>query len=665
MSVRDPELAALFADELRRHLATLQRADTGSIEILRALHAVRGSAGMMGESALAETIARYEQRARTGDAEVHANAAATLAAVIAALEAGEPLPTTRWPDPPEDLQANVPSEELRPLYLAEMRDRIAHIDEALAHGTDARAALGAIRRHVHAVKGAASAVGDTVAVWFVHGFETYLRDEQNKDPDRLLEEAARMRSVLGAIVADPARALAMLRGGPSSALPSEAPRTIAPESVRATDSSIPSRRSLEEDADDGSLRVPSASIDRLVERASALSALAGLLAPEEGAPPRGTRELRAAATMIVDALRLIGPPRPWGTPAAAIEQLRRAADTIGGALRSRENETVDNRDLVDRLTRQSAQVAGDLRALRTTEVAWLFSRVRSSITAQASRLGRPLRVVTQGDDLAVDRRVLEQLLDPVLQLAGNALVHGMETQSQRAAAGKPAELCLRLEARLRQGLLRVTVSDDGRGVDVERVRERVRSLGLLDDAAADEAAPSTLLDLLFLPGVSTRREVDELAGRGIGLDMATSALQRIGATLRLASEVGQGAVATLDVPLDSGLLPVLWVVAGGHRYGLPVDDVSRVGVGAHEDSIALAALVTGETSSPRLTLSLEPLGHPRFLVGVDEATGIEDVAVRRLPGLVLGAGPYLGAVARTDGGLDLVLDADSLAELLT
>ena len=231
MSVRDAELAALFADELRRHLATLQRPDVGSIEVLRALHAVRGSAGMMGETALAETIGRYEQRARAGDGEIQIAAATTIASIIAALDAGDPLPTTRWPDPPEDLQANVPSEELRPLYLAEMRDRIAHIDEALAQGTDASAALGAIRRHVHAVKGAASAVGDTVAVWFVHGFETYLRDEQNKDPDRLLEEAARMRSVLGAIVADPARALAMLRGGPGSVVPSEAPRTNAPESV--------------------------------------------------------------------------------------------------------------------------------------------------------------------------------------------------------------------------------------------------------------------------------------------------------------------------------------------------------------------------------------------------------------------------------------------------
>jgi two-component system chemotaxis sensor kinase CheA len=495
-----------------------------------------------------------------------------------------------------------------------------------------------------------------------------LRDEKDKEPDELLEEAARMRAILASIVADPARALAMLRGGSFVPPPAEGSRGSGslPESTRASigDSSVPSRRALEDDLDDGSLRVPSGSIDRLVERAGALAELAGRLAPEESAPPRGTRELRAATTLIADALRLIGPPRPWGTPAAAIEQLRRAAETIGTVLRAKENESVDSRELAERLTRQASQVAGDLRALRTTEVAWLFSRVKSSILAQATRLGRPLRIVSQGDDLAVDRRVLEQLLDPVLQLAGNALVHGMEPAGVRASAQKPDALGLRLEARLRQGLLRITVSDDGRGVDVERVRERVRSLGLLDERAAAAADPGTLLDLLFLPGVSTRREVDELAGRGIGLDMATSALQRVGATLRLASEIGRGVTATLDVPLDSGLLPVLWVETLGRRYGLAVDDVTRIDVDAAPDALSLAGLIVGETSSGKLTISLSPLGHPPFAVTVDRAAGIEDVAVRRLPGLVLAAGPYLGAVTRTDGGLDLVLDADALAELL-
>jgi two-component system, chemotaxis family, sensor kinase CheA len=667
VSIDDEELAALFSDELSRHLETLRREGALVVEILRALHAIRGSAGMMGESDLAETIARFEQRVREGDAHAVRAAGDVVAAAIEAVQAGAPLPTTRWPQPPPDLVATLPADDLRSLYLAEMRDRIAHIDEALAETGDAKVALSAIRRHVHAVKGAASAVGDKVAVWFVHGFESHLRDESDKDPDLLLEEAARMRGVLAAIVNDPARALAMLRGlGVPNAEP---PRSSGPNSLpdsprlsSSMDSSAPSRRSFDDDLDDGSLRVPSASIDRLVERAQALSAVVAQLGAEEGAPPKGTRELRAAAALIADALRLIGPPRPWGTPAAAIAQLQRAADTVGSVLRSRENETVDNRVLSDRMARQASQVAADLRALRTTEVSWLFSRVRASILAQATRLGRPLRVVTAGEDLAVDRRVLEQLLDPVLQLAGTALVHGMEPPAHRAQANKPEELRLHLEARLRQGLLRITVSDDGRGVDVERVRERVRSLGLLDDEAADAADPSALLDLLFLPGVSTRREVDEWAGRGIGLDMAATALQSVGASLRLASERGRGVTATLDVPLESGLLPVLWVEAAEHRYGIPVDDVTRVVVDDEGSATPLASLIEGGDWSTKLAILLEPFGHKAFSLGVDRVLGIEDVALRRLPGIVLAAGPYLGAVNRPDGGLDLVLDADALAE---
>ena len=146
MTVRDAELAALFADELRRHLATLQRVDVGAIEVLRALHAVRGSAGMMGETALAETFARYEQRARAGNGDMANTAATTLVAVIAALDAGEALPTTRWPDPPEDLQANVPSDDLRALYLAEMpTGPRAERMRALAHAGSTGADPGSAR----------------------------------------------------------------------------------------------------------------------------------------------------------------------------------------------------------------------------------------------------------------------------------------------------------------------------------------------------------------------------------------------------------------------------------------------------------------------------------------------------------------------------------------
>ena len=673
MKARDEELSALFADELRRHVLALRRPETTLVEVIRALHAVRGSAGMMGESALSESVGRLEQRARAGDREAAQLGADKLDGVIAALVAGEQLPAARWPVPPADLVPGVPTEDLRLLYWAEMRDRLGHIDEALADSVDAEQALSAIRRHVHAVKGAASAVGDSVAVWFVHGFESYLRDEADKGASALLEEAARMRPILAAIVADPVRALATLRGAPTGGETRRISRP--PESTRfrsgapldpsrtSLDGLLPGRRSVEEDFDDGSLRVPSAALDRVVERAGALAALVAKIEPEEGAKVGGARELRAARTLIADALRLIGPPRPWGTPAAAIEQLRRASETVALVLRSRENEAVEHRELSERLSTQASRVATDVRALRRTEVSWLFSRVRGSIAAQAARLGRALRIESSGDDLAVDRRVLEQLLDPVLQLAANALVHGMEASSIRAAAAKPEALCLRLDAQLRHGLLRVSVSDDGRGVDVERVRERVLSLGLLDEEAAAAAAPSALLDLLFLPGVSTRRDVTELAGRGIGLDLVSSALQAIGASLRLVSESGRGVTATLDVPIESGLVPVLWVQVGDHRYGLAIGDVSRVAVGRDPGATSLASLVSQPAGEEGFMVVVEPLGHPTFSLAVDGALGIEDVIVRRLPGLVLAAGPYLGAVARADGGLDILLDADALAEL--
>ncbi len=161
---------------------------------------------------------------------------------------------------------------------------------------------------------------------------------------------------------------------------------------------------------------------------------------------------------------------------------------------------------------------------------------------------------TRGADAeSLDRHIAEQLVEPCLQLVRNAVAHGIESPAARTALGKPASGTIALSARKIGNRLRITIADDGAGVDVASVRARAADLGLVTPAIAEAADDDTLLSLLFLPGFSTRESSDLLAGRGIGLDITRASVHRMGGAIRLSSRAGEGFTAWVEVPIESGL----------------------------------------------------------------------------------------------------------------
>src|SRR5262249_33844810 len=150
--------------------------------------------------------------------------------------------------------------------------------------------------------------------------------------------------------------------------------------------------------------------------------------------------------------------------------------------------------------------------------------------------GRAVAVHTHGADEPVDRRLVEALMEPCLQLARNAIAHGIEPSDVRESLGKPPEATLTFSAIRTGSRLSVAIADDGAGVDVSAVRARAVETGVVTEVLAEAADDQTLLELLFLPGFSTRgQSPDLLAGRGIGLDITLASVQRLGGTIRLAS----------------------------------------------------------------------------------------------------------------------------------
>ncbi|HTB74477.1 MAG TPA: ATP-binding protein, partial [Polyangiaceae bacterium] len=287
----------------------------------------------------------------------------------------------------------------------------------------------------------------------------------------------------------------------------------------------------------------------------------------------------------------------------------------------------------------------------------------------ARRGGCAVIVRTRGADETIDRRVAEQLIEPCLQLVRNAVAHGIEAPEVRTALGKPPSGTISLAARKLGNRLSLTIEDDGAGVDVADVRARAVAAGLVTQVIADAADDDTLLSLLFLPGFSMRESTDLLAGRGIGLEIARGGVQRMGGAIRLSSRRGEGFSARIDVPIDSGLVTVLWVVAGKQEFALPAANARRVRLNEGADAGRLPHLTScldGTWSErPRFAIDLELQGDPDAglpaSVGVDAVGQPEELLVRPLGPLVAGLGPFAGVIVRGDGSLRFALDPWAIA----
>jgi two-component system chemotaxis sensor kinase CheA len=680
--VVDREIAELLLDELRKHAPALAP-DAPEAGQRQAVHALKGSAGIAGERGLSESLARIERRLRAGDPLAGADARALVLDAVSALSAGRSPSPSRWPEPPADLRAAPLAPAVAARYRAEMADRLTRVDAALAASDDDLGATLAAFRDVHAMKGAAHAASDEITAWFCHGLEEILRGGQRSEDEAraALAELTRWRGVLAELFTAPERALETLRllaqphrlaAVPSGNLASDPPRagaTSAPPPSRRPSLDAPPDADARTASEDTTLRVSTATLDRLFERVRILGQARGEVA--SGAAMAATLAGRARTLRIdlAEALRLIGPPKPWGAPAAAIRRIDLAARELGHLAERLERGAAVMKETAERVQAESAGARGDLLAMRTVRVGWLFERVAAAVSAEARRSGREVRLVFSGDEAAIDRRVAEQLFDPVLQLARNAVAHGLEPAPERAMRGKPRLGSVHLLAQPRSGGLRVVVQDDGAGVDVADVRRRAVARGTISPEMAAAADDHTLLSLLFVPGFTTRDSADLLAGRGVGLDLALDAVHRLGGTIRLASRPGMGLSATLDIPFEPGLVKVLWLFAGSATFALPIQQVRRVvltrDVGRAR-IVPLLSCVGGAAAAPpracpfAVELELAPGDEAAPAIGVDRIGAVEEVALRSVSPLIATAGPYAGAIVR-GADLRLCLDAHALA----
>jgi len=658
----DPELRRLLIAELLRHLVVLEQrplpVDTGR----RAVHALKGAAGLANEPELASALQRIERRLRDGDEGALESSTLLVRGAAERLARGESAMGVVWPEPPDDLQATVLDHSLRQHYEAELRDHLAAIDALLALPTPSVEDARALHRHVHTIKGGASSVGDEAMAWFRHGLEErlVLREPTLAGAAALLREAAKWRAVLSMLAEDADAALTSLRSPSSRARASTHPASSRPALLR------PEEEVRGVLSDEATIRVATASVDTLLDRFVAIDLVRERLASRIEVAREQSRELRRLRADLADALRLIGPPRPWGAPAAALRRIEWTGSSLASLGEELDQAAQDLRGGDQLLKDSVSEARHELSTMRLTPLRRLFARLSAAIETESRRLGRTVIVRTEGTGETVDRRVSELLVEPCLQLVRNAVAHGIEDQAVRTARGKPAAGTISVTAKKLGGQLTITIEDDGGGVDIDRVRARGVELGVLTPALADAADDGTLLALLFLPGFSTRESSDLLAGRGVGMDISLSAVQRLGGVIRLSTRPGQGFTARLELPTGTGLASVLWVAAAGEQYAIPCARTRTVRPARDDDRRVphlAACLEARPTDRASYSVELEDGEAEKgpVRVGVDEVGRTEDVLVRPLTPLVAGVGPFAGVIVRGDGSLRLVLDAYALA----
>lgn len=193
----------------------------------------------------------------------------------------------------------------------------------------------------------------------------------------------------------------------------------------------------------------------------------------------------------------------------------------------------------------------------------------------ARQLGKKVDLVIEGLSTQVDRDILASIEAPLNHLLRNALDHGIETPEERLRAGKPETAVLKLSALHNSGMLSLHVEDDGRGIDLERLRGRIVDKGLVSQAMAQDMSDSELLEFLFLPGFSTREQVTEISGRGVGLDVVHSTVQQMRGTVRAESVLGTGTRFLLQLPLTLSIIRALLVEISGEPYAIPLARIDR------------------------------------------------------------------------------------------
>jgi len=438
-------------------------------------------------------------------------------------------------------------------------------------------------------------------------------------------------------------------------------------------------------------------IDRIGEMVAAIEAGEEMPAGDDSllihSLEPGAEGAAAPATNAVEAQgKASAAPR---TIRLSVELLDRVMSTVSDmvlarnelARRLRESSTEVSVDgAFERLSSIIAEMRDAITRTRMQRIENLFVALPRMVRDLSAELGKQVLVDIEGGDVELDREMIEMIRDPLTHIVRNAVDHGIETPAERLKAGKREIGLLSVSARQSGNQILIDIHDDGRGIDGKKLVEKAIAAGVVKKADAAQLSPREQLALIFEAGLSTAKAVTAISGRGVGMDVVRSNVERIGGIVEVDSKPGDGTRMTLRVPLTLTIIPALTVSIAGQHFAIPrsaIDEIVRAngesvtlehlggaGVatirGRRVPEVSLADILGLEShveEADRRLIVLRPAGGDVYALSVDRIHDHEELVVKPAAPAVMATGLYAGTTLADDGSPILLFDPAGLAEV--
>lgn len=356
---------------------------------------------------------------------------------------------------------------------------------------------------------------------------------------------------------------------------------------------------------------------------------------------------------------------------------------------ARQRDDGDFKSPLQRLSHITAELQDGVMQTRMQPIGSAWTKLNRVIRDLTEELGKKIELVTTGAETEIDRQLLEMIKDPLLHMVRNAADHGLEMPDERIAAGKPPQGTINLRAAQESGYIIVEVSDDGRGIDVERVKAKAIRNGMTTEADIGRLSDEQILRFVMEPGFSTAAAITNISGRGVGLDVVRSHVEQVGGIVDLRSRAGKGLTVTIKLPLTLAIASALIVEAAGQRFAIPQISVAElvrtqssgevrieklngqatlrlrqkllpvVDV-AEELNLPRAQAAEGSGNDDRLVVVCHVGGH-RFGIIVDSILHTEEIVVKPISSKLRHMSVYSGATILGDGSVILILEPAGVA----
>ncbi|MBI5665268.1 MAG: chemotaxis protein CheW [Nitrospirae bacterium] len=338
------------------------------------------------------------------------------------------------------------------------------------------------------------------------------------------------------------------------------------------------------------------------------------------------------------------------------------------------------------LNQLTSEIQWAVMKTRMLPVSSVFSKFRRVVRDIARNLGKELELETTGEDTEIDKNIVEGIGDPLTHLIRNSADHGIEMPEERTKAGKPRNGTIKLDAYYEENSVVISIKDDGKGIDVDAVKSKSIEKGLIKAEDADKLSKQALLNLIFAPGLSTAQNVSAVSGRGVGMDVVKTNIEKLRGQIIVDSAVGMGTVVKMKIPLTLAILDTLIIKIGDQRYAVPLSNVVETHrieyrqietvrgsmVFRMRNELLPLVLLTEVFNLPykhdknsEVTIVVLKHGLLRMGLVVDKTAGQEEVVIKPLDCLdgITEPDGISGATVLGDGSITFILDVDSLMKI--